>query len=100
MTVVVVNGTKTVTHVHWDMLDAKRIMMKSITLILALCLMMTCFRFIMAAVFQYVLTMNVLCWKPTRKMIPVELLFLYNYFLRSDILLYHFIVRYFSRKRG
>ena len=76
MIFVVVYGAKIVTRVHWEILDAKKIIPKSFTMLSALFLMMTYCIFGMTMVFQYVLMMNVLCWKSMHKMIPVEQLFL------------------------
>ena len=63
MTDVVVHGAKTVTRVHWEIIDAKMIMPKSFTIISSICLMVTCCRFGIVVVFQYVIMMNVLCWQ-------------------------------------
>ena len=76
MTVVVMHGVKTVTRVHWEILDEKMIMPKLFTILLSLCLMMTFCIFRMVVVFQYVLMINFLCWQSMHKMILVEQLFL------------------------
>ena len=76
MTVVVVHDAKIVTCVCWEMIDAKNIMHESFTILLSIFFMMTCGIFRMAVVFQYVITINLLCWQSIHKMILVEELFL------------------------
>ena len=76
MTVMVVHGAKTVTRVHWEIIDAKEIMPKSFTILSALCFMMNFCGFVMAVVFKYVLMMNIMCCQSMHMMIPVEKLFL------------------------